>query len=820
LMGMQISERHFGSTGRVATLMAALAAVGYSLGCGGDDLKCNGPFCVSPPEHPEPSSIQPGPNNGQQGVPGRELPESIDVKVTDSDDRPVSGVTVNFSVSSGGGTLSDGTGESSNATAESNSDGLARVSWKLGRDLGTQTLEATATNGDGGQLNNSPLELSAEAVQPQPARIVLRTTLSETAQNGVPLEQQPVIEVYDAEDQPVPQVEVVASVSSGGATLNGATSVSSDASGLATFTNLALAGLQGPQTLQFSVASSPAINVASGPVQLTAGEPAALTSVAPLTYEGTVNSPVSPGPSVVVQDAAGNGVAGVAVSFTPNRNGSVSPETATTNEQGVAQVSWTLGSTANVNYSLTARIESSSIAPVQFSAVARPGAAGRLRISVQPSSPTQSGTPFAQQPVIQVVDQEGNPTPQAGVIVTAAISSGPTGSLQNTTATTDGTGQAAFSGLALTGVVGNYTLSFSAPGLGGVPSNPFTITVGSAAQLVVITQPSTLARSRFPVVTQPVVQVQDPSGNPIRQTGVVVTAAVTTPMTSLTGETATTDDNGRAQFTTLTIIGIPGPKNLTFSAPGLQSAAARVTLRSVETVTATPSHPVSAVVGTMVAGQVITWTLRNSSEQTVADADFTLLLPQGGTTDPVPQLSDANGAVRVSNWTLGPTAGYQYLVLRLPDGRTFPDSILATPDVAADLVKVSGDNPIQSAPTESQLPQPFVVRVVDRFGNGVGDIPVQWSTCDGVAGPTVNTDGNGYSSVTQPTGTQPSGDTPFCTRAAATIGAPPPRTVDFQYLVTGSAGSNPPAQPGVSGAAARHSGPPPVAPKSRLRPSR
>ena len=85
-----------------------------------------------------------------------------------------------------------------------------------------------------------------------------------------------------------------------------------------------------------------------------------MTGVEPLTYEGTVNSPVSPGPSVTVKDAAGNGVPGVEVTFTPNRNSSVSPEVATTNEQGLAQVSWTLGTTANVQYTLTARIETSA----------------------------------------------------------------------------------------------------------------------------------------------------------------------------------------------------------------------------------------------------------------------------------------------------------------------------------------------------------------------------------------------------------------------------------------------------------------------------
>jgi hypothetical protein len=210
--------------------------------------------------------------------------------------------------------------------------------------------------------------------------------------------------------------------------------------------------------------------------------------------------------------------------------------------------------------------------------------------------------------------------------------------------------------------------------------------------------------------------------------------------------------------------------------------------------------------------------LKDASARPVADADFVLGVPSGGTAATLTPLSDANGAVQVGNWTLGPTAGYQYLELRLPDRRVFRDSILAVPDVAADLVKVSGDNPIQSAPTGSILPDLFIVRVVDRYGNGVPGVSVQWSTCDGVAGDAIATDASGYSSTAQPTGSQPSGDQPFCTRATvATPGLS--KSVDFHYQVTATVQSEQPQS--VSGSESRHSGPPPVAPeRTRIRPSR
>ncbi len=767
--------------------------------CGGDELCVSGPFCFTPPTEAVPNSIEPGPNAvaGLSGAPGRELEKPADVMVRDSAGKPVPGVTVRFAVSSGGGELSSD-------TATSNVEGVAQVRWTLGGELGTQRLEASATKKDGAPLDHSPLQLSAQAQLPQPARLVLRTTLPASAENGVrlPPEQQPVIEVYDADDRPLSGIEVVASVSAGGATLTGGTTATSNAEGLASFTDLALVGPQGPQTLHFSVATPPLGIDATTPIQLLPGNAASMAAAGPTKFEGTVNSPVAPGPSVLVKDQAGNPAPGVTVSFTPDRSGSVSPEEATTNEQGIAQVSWTLGSTANVSYTLTARIESSAIEPVRFTAMARPGDAGRLRVAVQPSSPTASGTAFATQPVIQLEDQNGNPTPQAGVTVTAAISSGPSGSLANATATTDASGRATFGELTLTGQVGNYTLSFSAPGLTGTTSSAFAITVGAAAKLALLTPPSTLALSRALLVIQPVVQVQDASGNPVRQPGIAVVASVTTPPATLTNATATTDENGVARFSGLSLTGIPGPRDLTFSATGLQSVSARVTLLSVETVTGTPTHPVSAMVGTTLGGPVITWVLRDAATRPVPDADFRLTVSSGGTALPLTEFSDANGAVQVGDWTLGPTAGYQFLVLRLPDGREFKDSILATPGPAANVVIASGND--QTGSVNSELPQPLVARVVDQYGNGVAGVPVQWATCEGDAGPVVNTDANGYSAVTQPTGAEPAEG---CTRASI---AEPPASVDFLYHVTAAASQG--GEPtGVSATRLGPSGgPPPV----------
>jgi Big-like domain-containing protein len=789
----------------VTSLPAVMAAL-YA--CGGEDICTSGPFCQTPPVRSIAKSIQAAPGiDGQTGITGHQLEKPIAVIVADSAGHPVSGVTVRFSVSTGGGSLSSD-------TAQSSSDGTAAVTWQLGTEVGTQSLKAEAANKEGSPLDNSPLELSAQAVPAQPAQLVLLTTLADSARNGVPFETQPVIQVFDADTQPVAGVEVLASVASGGATVAGTASATSDANGQASFTDLALVGPQAPQTLQFSV-TTPALSITSNSIQLVAGSASSLTGVEPLSYQGTVGSPVSPGPSVIAKDHAGNPVAGVSVNFAANRDASVSPETAVTNEQGVAQVSWTLGNTATSGYTLTARIDGSS-SSVRFTATATPGAAGRLRIATQPSSPTQSGTPFAHQPVIQVVDRNGNPTPQAGLTVTATISSGPGGTLQGGTATTDGTGRAAFSGLAVTGAAGSYTLSFSAPGLTGVTSAPVSIQAGGAARLAFVTQPSTAGRSRAPLVIQPVLQIQDPSGNPIHQQGAVITATTSTGSTTLSNATATTDANGRAAFSGLTITGIPGPKDLSFAAPGLSSVSARVTLPSVQTVSIAPSHPVSAPVASTVGGPVVAFTFRDGATRPVADANFALTLPQGGTTDQPPAGSDANGVVQITNWTLGTAAGYQYLELSLPDHRVFRDSILATPGPAADLVLFSGDN--QSAGPNSTLPMPLVVRAVDQFGNGVAGVGVTWATCPdnqpGAGDPV--TDENGFASASQPTGSEATDQ--GCTQATATINNVADM-VQFHYTVTTGASSTL-TEPSASPRVGSHSGPAPIAPqRTRLRAS-
>src|SRR5207244_10031349 len=110
------------------------------------------------------------------------------------------------------------------------------------------------------------------------------------------------------------------------------------------------------------------------------------------------------------------------------------------------------------------------------------------------SATAQSGVAFAQQPVVQLRDGDGNAVNQAGVTITAAIATG-AGTLGGTlTATTTSGGTASFTNLSISGAAGDRTLSFSAPGLTPVVSPTITVGAGAATQLTLTTQPSATAQ--------------------------------------------------------------------------------------------------------------------------------------------------------------------------------------------------------------------------------------------------------------------------------------------------------------------------------------
>jgi len=84
---------------------------------------------------PGPTSIAIVSGNGQSGSVGTELPAPLTVNVTDSGARPVSGVTVSWAVTTGGGTVTP-------ASGTTDGSGTASARWRLGSAPGTNQVTA------------------------------------------------------------------------------------------------------------------------------------------------------------------------------------------------------------------------------------------------------------------------------------------------------------------------------------------------------------------------------------------------------------------------------------------------------------------------------------------------------------------------------------------------------------------------------------------------------------------------------------------------------------------------------------------------------
>jgi hypothetical protein len=287
-----------------------------------------------------------------------------------------------------------------------------------------------------------------------------------------------------------------------------------------------------------------------------------------------------------------------------------------------------------------------------------------------------------------------------------------------------------------------------------------------------------------PFSAQPSVQLQDASGNPLAQAGIEIKASIASGGGTLGGlTTLLTGSNGRADFTDLAIIGAPGPRRLRFASqsPSSQVLSGQITLPTVAHISIVPTPPSSVVVGSQLVNPV-SWTLTDGLDQTVADAPVDLSASAGGAVTPSSTSSDVGGVVLLQSWTLSPVAGAQYVQLDVVGGGTSQIPVEAVPDVAARLQMISGDN--QSAPVNSELPEPLVVRVVDQYGNGVTGVTVEWRTCEGVGTYDAVSDAGGYASALQPTGPDPG---TFCGMASASGLADSP--VQFTYTVLGVSGT-------------------------------
>ena len=154
----------------------------------------------------------------QEGAPGAALENPFVVEVRDQTDKPLPGVQVTFSVSSGGGTLS-----ATSAMADVN--GRAESILTLGPNLGRNTVTVSVTGIQEQQT------FTAEGIR-IPLAFWIISGDKQQGLLGEALANAFVVEVRGQSGDPLPGVQVTFSVSSGGGTLS-ATSATTDVNGRA-----------------------------------------------------------------------------------------------------------------------------------------------------------------------------------------------------------------------------------------------------------------------------------------------------------------------------------------------------------------------------------------------------------------------------------------------------------------------------------------------------------------------------------------------------------------------------------------------------------
>src|SRR6266705_646213 len=303
----------------------------------------------------------------------------------------------------------------------------------------------------------------------------------------------------------------------GGATLSGTTTVAA-VDGIATFSDLSLDKTGAGYTLTASASGGGLVAPTSAAFDVAPGTATQLEFThEPST--ATAGAALAPPLQVTALDAAGNPVptftGNVTVAFggTSGAGLTLGGTTTVAAVNGVATFGDLTVSQTGTGYWLTA--SATGLARAASSAFdVTPGAATQLVFSTEPRT-TVADHQISPAVKVRALDALGNPVPSFTGSVSIAAGNNPGGAtLSGTTPVAAVSGVATFFDLSLNKTGAGYTLTASASGFAPVTSTAFDITPGTATQLVFAQQPSTTVAG---AAISPAVQVTalDAAGNPV-----------------------------------------------------------------------------------------------------------------------------------------------------------------------------------------------------------------------------------------------------------------------------------------------------------------
>jgi Big-like domain-containing protein len=665
---------------------------------------------------------------GQSGSVGTTLPTAYTVKVADANGNGVSGVSVSWAATGGGGSITP-------PTSLTNAQGIATASRTLGVGVGTDSAEATVP---ALTLAGEPLIFTASATAGAAATLEANSLTSQSDTVADSAAAAPSVLITDQFGNPKSGISVTFAVTGGGGQILGGATKITNALGVATVNAWVLGDLAGPNTLTATSAG-----LTGSPLTFTAtGLAGAATTIAVDTGDGqtlTVNSAVSLRPAVIVTDAFGNPKPGVAVTFamTGPIQGSITGGSQTTNAQGIATIgSWTLSQTAG-NNTIDANATSLTLTgePVTFTVTGTAGVATQIASNSLTSQSAPVGSAVAQAPSVIVKDQFNNP--KQGVSVTFTVTGGGGllvgGSPQVVATNASGIATAGNWTLGNTAGTNNNTVTGASTGLAGTPVT-FTAsaTVGAASQITIQAGDDQSALVGNNVPTPPSVRVSDQFGNPVGSVSVSFSVAQGTgTVNGGSSANVSTNPSGIASLTTWNLASAgthrvdasaSGTPTVAFDATGITTTATTIALfdgngqtEQVGTQLAADYRVLVTDAGAApVAGVTVSWSVVSG----------------GGLLSAATSITDASGHAAVRH-TLGPVEGIQQVNATVGglSGSPVTFSATATGVPPSDITLNLGDG--QSAVVNTAIGTAPSVLVTDNFGQPKNGISITFTITGG-----------------------------------------------------------------------------------------
>lgn len=531
-------------------------------------------------------------------------------------------------------------------------------------------------------------------------------------------------------------------------TLNGTVSQPTNASGVATFSDLKIT-TAGSYVLKATGAS---LTATSNSFKITAGPAINITPLSGGGQTAAAGAAYASPLKASVDDAYGNPIAGVPVTFTaPAAGASVmfaGASTVTTDASGVA-TSPVLTANSEVGDLQIEAMTAGAPSPAAFSLRNVAGAVNKLAF-VQPPTDAAAGQIIAPPVTVQLLDTFGNAAHTAGVGVAVQVDP-VVGRLRGLRAlapqNTDTNGLATFANLSVD-QAGQYTLLATSASIASATSGPFSIRAGAAANIQATTGTPQSVAVQTPFAQQLQATVRDSVGNPVDGVMVTFSAPGSGASAALNPPAVTTDSNGHAN-TTVTADSIAGSYIVTASVPNV-SGNAQFALTNVAGGVGQVSfvqQPSNILAGSPITPAVVVLLIDGDGD-VMGGAGVTMSLrgsaTLGGTTTAT---TDAGGHATFADLTVTAAGSYQ---LAAVSGNISAASNTFQVSSSRSSVAISvfdGDG--QGAGLGSSYGAPLQAKVADPFGNAIAGVSVTFTAPSSgasvsFAGPaTVTTDPSG-----------------------------------------------------------------------------